>query len=1104
MNDMTETRKLLARYVEDGSESAFRELVEAYIDLVYSTAIRLVEGDSHRAEDVTQMVFVRLTQKARTLVGEVSLGGWLHRDTCYVAATLMRSERRRQVRERHAVEMNALDDNTHLESVLPVLDDAINQLPDQDREAIILRFFEQQNFRALAAAVGGSEDAARMRVNRALEKLHGLLKSRGVALSLAGLGTILAAKAVVAAPIGLAASVATGAATSGATTVAGTAASAVSKSWKFIMLPVAALILTVAVGLHYGNRSTQKELVLPPSPKANAAAVEASTPVPTMPADPEPVKQTVSTVAANNMIFQALDADSQKPVAGANLHISYFTEDGESKVVELQAATDGTAHVDIPQLPYVAVNLFVSAPGHVPLVTSWGNGNMPTNYTMKLPVGSLAGGTILNESGLPVANATINFSIMGGNDLTKRENIQYLHRDARHTDANGHWSSDMMPASVDKIGLTVEHADYALLTTNLVVNVPEATNVSLVMQIGTPVSGIVTDSEGNPVAGATVRRISTRAEAEKGDTTDASGSFKLRHSVPGDLELAVQADGFGPVSLVTTVSNEPLNLTLKLGPASILRGRVLDEKGAPVSNAVVRTTSDNYGVRRFVWSGHTDGEGRFQWESAPADSLQFAVGAPGKSGRTETLKADGTEHEIHLARRNSTLANSVFRIAGTVSDEATGLPLDDFKVLIGDAVNLEMPVRFSFGTDGKNGAFEFRTRMNYAYQIQIQKDGYMPVATTNLFGPDGDQVLTFKLRKDNGLSGTVLLPNGKPAVNADVYLYELQGGVYMDQPGKVRRERGVTEAESVRTDARGRFFFASKLHPCGFICVHEGGYAEVPMTNFNGKIALQAWGRVEGKLVVSGKSPGGQKISLENLNFMHNPSAERRSFPALQLWLEAITAADGSFVFEKVPPGEHKITQRLVRPTSSPGRLYDTQGKPIIVAPGTVTAVELGSHGSTISGRAAFSGTTQLPIAWSQVAVDLKLKIFSVNDTAPKRDDYSSHEAFAAAWKAFRDVATDYWESDAGREYARSQRAYSAYCADDGSFEIPDVPGGKYTLEISIRQFPGTSPNDFDGKEVGKLEKDIVVPEASGNEHPTLDFGTLQVPAPKDDSAGGL
>jgi hypothetical protein len=387
--------------------------------------------------------------------------------------------------------------------------------------------------------------------------------------------------------------------------------------------------------------------------------------------------------------------------------------------------------------------------------------------------------------------------------------------------------------------------------------------------------------------------------------------------------------------------------------------------------------------------------------------------------------------------------------------------------------------------------------MNYAYQIEIQKDGYMPVATTNLFVKDGDQTLTFKLRKDNGLNGTVLLPDGKPATNADVYLYELQGGVYMDKPGKVHKGYPVTEAEPVQTDDQGRFSFPAKLHPCGFISIHDEGYADVPLTNFGGKIALQPWGRVEGKLVVSGKSAAGQKISLENLRFMRNPSATTRMFPPLQLWLEATTGPDGSFVFEKVPPGERKITQRLARTAPAFRRIYDTQGKPIAITPGAITHVELGGRGHTISGRAAFSGTTQLPIVWNHVAVELLLKVPNVNDSAPKRDDFSSTEAFNAAWKSFHDIAGAYWESEAGREFERAQRTYSAYCAGDGSFEIPDVPGGQYRLKISIRQLPAISPNDFDGKEVGTLEMDLKIPEASGDEHPVMDLGALQVPEAK-------
>jgi hypothetical protein len=104
---MTDSQQLLADYVRNGSEEAFREPVTCYLGLVNSTAIRLVGGDRHLAEDVAQTVFVDLARKARTLPGDVTLGGWLHRDTCFVASKILRSERRRQSRERHALEMNS-------------------------------------------------------------------------------------------------------------------------------------------------------------------------------------------------------------------------------------------------------------------------------------------------------------------------------------------------------------------------------------------------------------------------------------------------------------------------------------------------------------------------------------------------------------------------------------------------------------------------------------------------------------------------------------------------------------------------------------------------------------------------------------------------------------------------------------------------------------------------------------------------------------------------------------------------------------------------------------------------------------------------------------
>src|SRR5712671_5858243 len=107
---MNDSQALLAEYARNGSELAFRELVACYLGLVYSTALRLVNGNTHMAEDVAQMVFTDLARTARTLSHNTMLGGWLHRDTCFVASKLMRGERRRQSRERRAAEMNALND----------------------------------------------------------------------------------------------------------------------------------------------------------------------------------------------------------------------------------------------------------------------------------------------------------------------------------------------------------------------------------------------------------------------------------------------------------------------------------------------------------------------------------------------------------------------------------------------------------------------------------------------------------------------------------------------------------------------------------------------------------------------------------------------------------------------------------------------------------------------------------------------------------------------------------------------------------------------------------------------------------------------------------
>src|SRR6185295_5781447 len=111
-------------------------------------------GDTHLAQDVAQTVFIGLARKGCMLSSGIMLGGWLHQHTYHVATRAVRSERRRQSREREAVEMNTLEDNSEANwrAIAPILDEAITRLPGPDRTAILLRFFEQRDFRSVATA----------------------------------------------------------------------------------------------------------------------------------------------------------------------------------------------------------------------------------------------------------------------------------------------------------------------------------------------------------------------------------------------------------------------------------------------------------------------------------------------------------------------------------------------------------------------------------------------------------------------------------------------------------------------------------------------------------------------------------------------------------------------------------------------------------------------------------------------------------------------------------------------------------------------------------------------------------------------------------------
>jgi RNA polymerase sigma factor (sigma-70 family) len=252
--------ELLTEFARTESETAFATLVARYVNLVYSTALRFT-GNPHHAEEITQAVFIMLARKAGKLSPRIVLSGWLYQAARLTAANLVKGEIRRHHREQEAYMQTILNepDATAWKQIAPLLDDAMGGLGETDRNALVLRFFENKTAAEVAAALKLTEAAAHKRVNRALEKLRKFFAKRGVSSTTAIIAGTISANSVQAAPAGLAAII-SATALSG-TTITTAAVLAVTKAIAMTTLQKAivttALVATVGAGVFEAHQNSQ-------------------------------------------------------------------------------------------------------------------------------------------------------------------------------------------------------------------------------------------------------------------------------------------------------------------------------------------------------------------------------------------------------------------------------------------------------------------------------------------------------------------------------------------------------------------------------------------------------------------------------------------------------------------------------------------------------------------------------------------------------------------------------------------------------------------------------------------------------------------------------
>jgi RNA polymerase sigma factor (sigma-70 family) len=273
---MNDDLALLRDYATRNSETAFAMLVSRHVNLVYSVALRQV-GDPHLAEEITQAVFIILARKAGSLGNQTILPGWLCRTTRYACADLLKRERRRWHREQKAYMQTILNPDNEAPSqqvqdetwaqIAPMLDGALEQLGRKDHDALVLRYFENKDFAEIGTAMGTSENASKMRVSRALEKLRKFFTKRGVSSTAVVIAGAISVNSVHAAPATLANTVTTVAVAKGAAASTSTL-TLIKGALKLMAWSKAKTAILVGVGVLLVTGATTaviKEIIAPPT-----------------------------------------------------------------------------------------------------------------------------------------------------------------------------------------------------------------------------------------------------------------------------------------------------------------------------------------------------------------------------------------------------------------------------------------------------------------------------------------------------------------------------------------------------------------------------------------------------------------------------------------------------------------------------------------------------------------------------------------------------------------------------------------------------------------------------------------------------------------------
>ena len=647
------------------------------------------------------------------------------------------------------------------------------------------------------------------------------------------------------------------------------------------------------------------------------------------------------------------DTEGQ-PIPGAEVRVTARGKgqmgDGMGSPKVITTDSQGMAVVLRPSAALEGLQIAVSKPdfGMRRVVWNMKTGDtIPDAVTVTLRGAIRIGGTVVDPEGNPVAGARVSlYRYWTGGEMpgAKGDGVDF-ERQEHTTGEDGRWSAGQVPPEIlHRIGIAAEHPDYIAaravgdVGTGRMERLKEGT-YELRLGRGLEVRGRVLDRDERPIPGATVWAGGRNTAERKETRTDGEGGFEFRNVVEGPVPFSVLAQGHEPATQTVKVGAETAELVFRLGKGSVIRARVQNAEGEPLSGTRVDLEGDDPAGRAYEFATRTDGDGRFEWDGAPPDPMQFYFYAPGYEQKRNHVLRPGEDNVVVMKRAR--------RVVGRVLDESTGEPVTRFKVAVGRALE-NQPEGFYADHPGPtefrapDGSFEVEVNEERTHALQTEAEDYASVTQSLPGDRDGEVKVTVQLKRSSALRGVVVDAAGRPAPGAQVTvtaLAQVRGthGLFTItlKDGRLERHgRGVV----VEAVDGGRFVVPSPPVEGVVVAVGPSGFATATVAELraSGRLTLVPYGRIEGTLTVLGQPMAGEEFLL-NLSAL-GVQAEFQDY-------KATTGPDGRFVIERVPAGEVGVV-RLI-PTA-PGSWAHGQEVRVTVHPGQTSQIALGGTGRAL------------------------------------------------------------------------------------------------------------------------------------------------------------